>query len=484
MYKTRFKRWGLWKYTRAADIPQILRATTERVAEKKPTEVFLNGKRVDLDKVERYLRRRGSIRRQVESGSLLVQSPPQSSSAVVARRRPPDTGWSSSSSESSESSSPGSTLSLVSPVSPASPVYLTPPSSLRIPEDTYRAIRDYYDGCFSGGRWVSVSPVDQRVFLSTGGGLQDGNQRLNEFHQRFKLAFRLLQGPATTGPEGMKMTRVCFAELPDVLAGEDPTMLYCVLDLVRRLREAGMGFLAVQLLQHLDGLSAARADGRGGRGHAMAAIWRNLRLGLDELGPEQTRHCAQIAAARFGAHLGEHHIKTIGAQMWSMFLSDASADEKEADLRRLHAATEAGLPGDAFDNRNLMVTCDLASLLRKRGKLAEAAAAVTSVLDDPARAAVLRRFPPLAYNFISVLGKIRAAQPGRLREAEALYRDAIAIAKRARADDDSDLLDGLVYLEQCLRAQGRRAEAADVLAEREAVVRESLERVGEKENAV
>lgn len=472
MYKTRFKRWGLWKYTRAADIPQILKAKTERVAEQQPTEVFLNGKRVDLDKVERYLRRRGSIRRQVESGTLLVQSPPQSSSAVVARKRPPDRRGSTPA-----ASSPVSTLSLVSPISPASPVYLNPPSALRIPEDTYRAIRDYYDGCFSGRRWVSVSPVDGRVFLATETGLQDGNQRLNEFHQRFKLAFRLLQDPATTGPEGMKMTRVCFAELPDVLAGEDPTMLYCILDLVRRLREAGMTFLADHLLQYLDGLCDARP---GGQRHAMGNIWRNLRLGLADLGPEQTRHCAQIAASRFGAHLGEHHIKTLEAKMWSMFLSDADQDQKEADLRHLHAATEQQ-PG--FDNRKLFVTCDLASLLRKRGKLAEAAAVVTRVLDDPARDAVLRQFPPMAYNFISVLGKIRVTQ-GRLVEAEALYRDAIGIAKRARTDDDSDLLDGLVYLEQCLRAQERHADADAVLAEREAVVRESLERVGEKENAV
>jgi hypothetical protein len=471
MYKTRFKRWGLWKYTRAADIPQILKAKTERVAQQKPTEVFLNGKRVDLDKVERYLRRRGSIRRLVESGNLFVQSPP-SSNAVVARKRPPGRRGSST------PGSPGSTVSLVSPISPTSPVYLTPPPELRIPEDTYRAIRDYYDGCFSGRRWVSDSPVDERVFLSTEAGLRDGSQRLNEFHQRFKLAFRLLQAPARTGPEGMKMTRVCFAELPDVLAGEDPTMLYCILDLIRRLREAGMDFLAIQLLQYLDGLSSAsRPDGQR---HAMANIWRNLLLGLDELGPEQTRHCAVIAASRFGAHLGELHIKTLEAKMWSMFLSDSTADEKERHLRELHAGTE-GLP--TFDYRNLVVTCDLASFLRKRGSLDEAAAVVTGVLDEPARDAVLRGFPPMAYNYISVLGKIRATQ-GRLGEAEALYRDAIGIAKEARTDDDSDLLDGLVFLERCLREQGRHGEADGVLAEREAVVRESLERVGEKENAV
>jgi hypothetical protein len=473
MYKTRFKRWGLWKYTRAADIPHILKAKTERVAEHKPTEVFLNGKRVDLEKVERYLRRRGSIRRQVEAGTLTIPSPPSSSShALVPRRRPPDR-------RGFTPESPGSSVSLVSPISPTSPIYLTPPTTLRIPEDTYRAIRDYYDGCFAGARWVSVSPVDERVFLATEAGLQDGNRQLEQFHQRFRLAVQLLGNPARTGSEGMKMARVCFAELPDVLAGEDPTMLYCILDLLRRLREGNMDFLACQLLQYLDGLSSATARPNGRR-HAMANIWRNLLLGQDDLGPEQTRHCAQIAASRFGAHLGEHHIKTLEAKIWSVFLSDATMEEREAFNRNLYSGLEA-LP--TFDYRNLKVTCDLASFLRKVGKLDDAAAAVTRVLDDPARDAVLRTFPEMAYNFISVLGKIRIAQ-GRLVDAEAVLRDAVQIARDNKTDDDSDLLDGLVFLEQCLREQGRTVDADGVLAEHEAVVRQSLERVGEKEDAV
>ncbi|KAB5559588.1 hypothetical protein GE09DRAFT_1057328 [Coniochaeta sp. 2T2.1] len=467
MYKTRFKRWGLWKYTRAADIPQILKAKTERVAEQKPTEVYLNGKRVDLDKVERYLRRRGSIRRQVEAGNLRSATPasPSSSLSLVSPVSPISPIY------------PTSPVYLTSPIGPTSPTYLSPPPTIRVPEDTYRAIRDYYDGSFAGGRWVSVSASDQRVFLSTRTGLQDGSMRIKEFHQRFRLAFRLLQTPAQTGPEGMKMTRVCFAELPDVLAGEDPTMLYCILDLLRRLRASGMDFLAQQLLQYLDGLSATRPDGHR---HPMARVWRNLLLGLDELGPEQTRHCAEIAASRFSAHLGELHMKTLEAGMWRMFLSEATTDDREAYLRRLHGALEE-LP--TFDYRNLFVAIDIASFLRKGEKLDEAAQIITQVLEQPEKNAVLRSFPPMAYNFVSVLGKIRATQ-GRMDEAEPLYRDAIEIAKAARTDDDTDLLDGLVYLEKCLRAQEKHAEADAVLAEREAVVRESLERVGEKENAV
>jgi hypothetical protein len=162
-----------------------------------------------------------------------------------------------------------------------------------------------------------------------------------------------------------------------------------------------------------------------------------------------------------------------------MFLSDATYEEKEANLRNLHAGLEAS---DTFDYRNLSVAIDLANHIRKGDQMVEAAEIITAVLEDADKHAVLRGYPAMAYNFVSVLGKIRATQ-GRLEEAEGLYRDAIGIAKASRTDDDTDLLDGLVFLERCLREQGRGPEADAVLAEREAVVRESLERVGEQENA-
>jgi hypothetical protein len=106
-----------------------------------------------------------------------------------------------------------------------------------------------------------------------------------------------------------------------------------------------------------------------------------------------------------------------------------------------------------------------------------------SILDDPLKHEVLNGYPNMGYDIISILGKVRAAE-GRLNEAEAFYRDAINLAKRNRSDDDSDLLDGLVFLEQCLRGQEKNEEADQILAEREGVIRQSLERVGEKENDV
>jgi hypothetical protein len=443
MYKARFKQWGLWKYTRPANIPKLLKEKSERASKHDDVEVYLNGKRVDFSKVENYLKRRAWKRKQAH-GSKAGSSP---SSAIVL---------------STGSSTPAS---------------LSPPPEFRIIEDTYRAIRDYYDGCFSAKRWVSTSDISDRIFFATESGLVDKSNGIKEFHQRFKLASRLLEEPAKTGAEGMKMTRVCFAELPDVLDGEDPTILYCFLDMIRRLRQGNMDFLVLQLLQYINGLSTKRNNGRH---HPMAAIWRNLLLGLETLGSEQTMRCAQIAASEFGAHLGEHHMKTIEANMWATFLSELSIDEREERLRDLHQSFEKL---DTFDYRNLFVACNFASFLRRGDKLSEAAEILTRVLDDPFKNEVLRGYPEKRYDYLSLLAKIRVRQ-GMLAEAEALYRVAIDVAKRIRADDDSDLLDGLVFLEQCLRAQEKHEEADLIRWEREDVIRESLERVGEKENDV
>lgn len=446
MYKARFKQWGLWKYTRPAEIPQLIRARTDRAAEQdqEDVEVFLNGKRVDFNKVDKYLRRRGWKRKQPAASASKSGSPSDSMVALSTRD--------------------------------STPVSLSPPAEFLIMEDTFRAIRDYYDGCFSGKRWVSTSTISDRIFLATEHGLLDRSRGINEFHQRFKLAFRLLQDPARTGAEGMKMTRVCFAELPDVLDGEDPTTLYCILDIIKRLREAKMDFLVLQLLQYMEGLSTRRKNGRP---HPMSLIWRNLLLGIDELGAQQTSRCAQIATSQFGLHLGEHHMKTIEAEMWAGFLGEPP-NQREQRMRNLHYSFDQL---ETFDYRNLVVACNFANLLRKRDKLSEAGDILMSILDDPLKHEVLNGYPNMGYDIISILGKVRAAE-GRLNEAEAFYRDAINLAKRNRSDDDSDLLDGLVFLEQCLRGQEKNEEADQILAEREGVIRQSLERVGEKENDV
>lgn len=456
MYKARFKQWGLWKYTRPADIPMLLKAKTEQTSEldDQEPEVFLHGKRVDFGRVEKYLKRRAWKRKQAGA--------PKTAAPTTALVR----SFGSPLSSSSSSSSSPTTISTISSL----PEY-------RVIEDSYRAIRDYFDGCFSAGRWVPESNISDKIFLATETGLVDKGKAVDEFHSRFKLAFRLLQDPAKTGAEGMKMTRICFAELPDILNGEDPTILYRILDVVQRLRQGNMEFLVIQLLQYLDGLSTRPNSDRH---HPMAAIWRNLLFGMKNLGTEQTMRCAQIAASQFEAHLGEHHMKTIESKMWVALLGELSLDEKEKMIQDLHKSFEQL---ETFDYRNLLVDCNYASLLRKRQKLDEAAEIITGILDDPLKSEVLRGYPDMGYNVVSLLAKIRNTQ-GRLTEAEALYMEAIAHAKRMRSGDDVDLLDGLVFLEQCLRAQERHEDADKVLAEREEVIRQSLARVGEKENDV
>ena len=74
----------------------------------------------------------------------------------------------------------------------------------------------------------------------------------------------------------------------------------------------------------------------------------------------------------------------------------------------------------------------------------------------------------------------------RYSSAESYCRQALAIARMQweATQDDGDLFEGLETLETCLRAQDKHDEADAVVLERQAVVKMTLEKVGEKEDSV
>lgn len=105
-------------------------------------------------------------------------------------------------------------------------------------------------------------------------------------------------------------------------------------------------------------------------------------------------------------------------------------------------------------------------------------------LEHPTRAALLPKFPGGAFNVHSLLMTINTGLK-RYDKAEYYTRRGIDIAREARktTNEDGDLFEGLNGLEVILRAQGRVADAEAVLLERKALVKESLEKVGEKEDS-
>ena len=450
MYKSRFKRWGLWKNTRAADVVEIIRQKAQRDANQQPTDFFLNGKQVDIEKVEAYIKRR---RKQLNAG-LRNSRAGNPSNALVSRTPEPDIF-----------------------VTLPSPSLLSSPGSIKFGEDTYKAFRDYFDASLSMGRWEFQSEQSSELADVEG---QAANKVLLDFYQRFKAAVPLIHDPEKTGgAEGMKMLRICFAELPDIVRGEDPMLLYCILALLKRLHEyENTRFLAIQLARQLEALSAATAQGENGQRHPMQCLWRTIVEGIESDEDYRPEEAAPIVIDMFKRHLGAYHSMTIEWCTVNTFLTNDSDEAKEDRLRSLCSAMDRL---GTFDERHVGVRMNLVAHVRKfPEKLDEAAGLVSEILDDPARNEELRKLPNNAYNYVSLLAEIKQLQ-GDLVESEKLYWDCLGIAKDKLDINQSDLLHCLRALEENLRLQGKNDKADAVLEERRVAIKESLERVGEEE---
>ncbi|KAK3935430.1 hypothetical protein QBC46DRAFT_323408 [Diplogelasinospora grovesii] len=440
MYKTRFKRWGLWKHNRAGNVIEIVRLKKQRDAAQKPSQFLLHGRRKPI------------------------------------------------------------------------PTYLRGPDELQNEEGMYRAIRDYYDGALSAQRWVfneDISSPSSTGLLVQAKRTSVALRRGTDVWLRFRTALATLEEaaiaessltiPCRTTPDkkaqGIKLMRICFAELSQIILSgyESPMLLFWLLHVMTLFRESTelqqssdpqLGrSVELQLLKHLYELTATTPQGHH---HPTARLWRMLWSGGKGIGRDRyhLRLCTNAAVEQFERHIGYLHPRTVELLTFSIFSSTptgaANAQEKEDRFRTLYNQLQTS---EVFDGRHLEVLCCLASHLRRHGKLEEGEALLEEILTDPERAQVLGRFPEDNFNVHSLLGNIKN-RLGRPAEAEPLYRKAIGIAKIARrtSNEDSDLFEGLFGLEKSLRDQGRLEEADEVVEEHRALVRESLEKVGEKED--
>ncbi|GAB1312799.1 Clr5 domain-containing protein [Madurella fahalii] len=382
---------------------------------------------------------------------------------------------------------------------------------LRNEEMMYRVIRDYYDAAFSARRWVfrSDSPgqagfeqdphAHQLAVERTRRAFNDGQ----ETWLRFRAALNLLERPSAGSnggkeddfAQGVRMMRVAFAELSTILSDCEPPLLFLwLLQVMMIFRESpARDFRPVemQLLKHLHDLTSTTA---GQPRHATALLWRTLWSGGRGI-PRDRYHlriCTAIAIEKFTQYLGFSHIWTVDLSNFSIFTLRAAGDgdpeEKTTRYRTLLQRLEAL---GVYDDRHINVLCCWANHYWQHGRkegnleiLREGIAMLTGILRDPRKAQALESYPGSGFNLYSILTSMYY----RLEQwelAECYVRRAIVLAEieRAETGEDGDLFEGLIKLEMVLRAQGKISEADAVQEERKRLVKESLERVGEKEDS-
>ncbi|KAK3938030.1 hypothetical protein QBC46DRAFT_171203 [Diplogelasinospora grovesii] len=443
MYKTRFKRWGLWKNTKAADVAEVLR---QRDTTGQQQKLYLvNGKQVDVQRVDRYIRNR----------------------CRQFRLRPGELSAALAASRSAGSRTP----------SPAT-LGLGATGMLIMEEYTYRVVQDYFDGSLSSGRWRFSSDADCDLGTDGGGEM---SRIVSQFHERFKTAVPLLSAPEDKrGVEGVKMARICFAELPLVLNSnfgpEDPKLLVLFLIVLQYIRRAGdkLRFIEVQLVKYMADLAQTLPGGR-----PTAAVWAMLRDSVvnGTMNDHLSLQVSKVATEQCRRHLGPLHAKTIELAIVGECNFEYNIQAQEIMFKEMMASL------DTFDERLAGLHMNLVSFYCLHKMDEKCVAAATEVLSDPIRANELRRWRGVKYKLHCELASAQE-RLGNTADAELAFRDALEVAKLEMLDGFggyADILDGLIHLERCLRIQGKVTEAEEALAEREGFIKESLEDLGEQE---
>ncbi|KAK3377510.1 hypothetical protein B0H63DRAFT_451386 [Podospora didyma] len=500
MYKTRFKRWGLWKNTKAADVAEVLRQSTsttsasdttttvttttttttvtttksrnrsdQQVSESK--QVFLvNGKHVDSSRIERYIRNRCRQYRlrPTDLSASLIQA-----ASASALNKPAPLGLSSRWWKGGSSHLPGTSAALIAE------------------EKTYRTIYDYFEGSLTSGRWVFET--DATCDPSTEGG-QEMAQIISQFHERFKVAAPLLAKPGTKeGAEGVKMARICFAEIPIVLNGktfgaEDPNFLIFFLIVLQHIRTAGgpdgkLRWLETQLVRYVADLAFTLP---GALPHQ--SVWAMLRDNVVSgcLTDNLSLQIARVTVDVCRRLLGPYHIKTIEMLLCGFLNFEKGpnvVEEQEHMLIEMLADLDAlGI----FDERHAGVRMNLASFYNLHEMPEKAAAVAREVTENEWMLGEAKKYRGMATQFYYEIAASDRTL-GRFEQAELAYRDAVDMAKweiSTGNGNNANLLDSLVKLEDLLREMGETEKADEVERERNVVIQENLKNVGELDESV
>ena len=356
------------------------------------------------------------------------------------------------------------------------PPYQPTPNVFRGEEYTYRAIRDYFENRLSVARWLFKSPTGRDMATAEGVA---GSKQWSEFFERFRVAIPLIQNRTSDrATEGVKMIRICFAEVASVLRYEDPGTVFAVLSIVRLLRLSGnrLDALSRQLLEHFAALAAEMR-------HPTVYIWmallRNLKDGI--LDNYRSLKSLDVVSTQMAHWLGPDHAKTIEMKIFAMSFDDDDVEKKVVKFQAMLAGLEAR---SEFDARHAAARMNLAALFFHHGRLDKSAELILAVLNDPEKKRVIGNRPSLMYNFLWRIGHIGYVQK-QYGESEMYFRQALEVARGlSEKGESSYLLECLVSLESCLRDQGQIEEAQDRLLERKSLVRATLTKVGEIESSV
>ncbi|CAM1510051.1 Fc.00g003860.m01.CDS01 [Cosmosporella sp. VM-42] len=234
MYKSRIWKWGLDKKLKSDEVLAILVLKSERDALKKPSQFTIRGQPVDLDNINRYIRRNPSLMARFRAG----QMPSIQTTLEVQCRTP--------------SPSPGRSL--------------TPPTETHRVEEVLGLFKNYVDGSFASGAWdceyndycVSQMPGD----------------RSDELFERVIASFALVNRCMMRGDK-ISISAIlnpAFESLKEIIANESPVFVVRTVCLLWYLDRHHKNDLLRLVMEYLAGLVPIVL----GKNHIMSQIWKAL----------------------------------------------------------------------------------------------------------------------------------------------------------------------------------------------------------------
>jgi len=480
MYKSRITKWGLDKKTKETEAWAILRIKAQRNAVGKDSAFRVREKAVTIEDVLRYFKRKGIVHPEV------APKPPEASTPPVIEcwtpipsPRPGVKTIQVSEEEDVQSGADslhfrGAEMNVVSCTTPdSSPgngdvrVYLNidetrqvlfsnpeiqsfeiplsplPPQSLLVPEKLFASVKAYYGGAFAGGLFKPDEHGDLINVSQTLGR----NQILVKFHELWITGVSLMWSKSFV--KGRRCLSKASSFASQVLRGQDPKTLHCILELFIHTRKNGQNQIAMILRNLVDGI----AEMLFAEGHPWRQIFSQI-ASLDNAHFEfALAEAWRCACDIFANLLGQFYPTTIYCYL--NFISTVYSSNGSAQLLQnylIRGEQELG----RLDWRLLQTKHQYGWALASHGRKFEAIAILEEVL------ARCREIGGQKYIVILTLYRISLCQYalGRQHEAESTLHQAIKTAEEAYGKFDSWVLQLKACLEEWLCKWGRKAESA------------------------
>ncbi|TDZ54639.1 hypothetical protein CTRI78_v006198 [Colletotrichum trifolii] len=433
MYKSRIWKWGLDKKLKGDEVLAIMLLKRDRDALKRPTEYRIRGQLVDLDNINRYLKRNPSLMAKFRAG----QTPSVQTALEVTCRTP-------------------------SPP-PSPPRALAPTAELQSTEHILRLFRDYVDGSFSSGAWwceYNVECSNNRV---------DRTDRSNDLFERVIASFALVNRFIQKGEE-VNINDVLgpsFESLKELVMAESPNFVARTILLLWYLERHHKHDLLKLVVDYL----ARLFDIVRGPNYILSHIWGRLKATkiTDYYELSMRLYALLVPDIEERAGPANHLTYLLYSDYVDCIFERQEPEDCEAILSSHRARAEASgeqhawLADLALTHAGLLARCK-----ENQGRLDEAVEVLTSHMNaysmaDDQEASINLELGVKYYRMNNLSASI------------ASFKSAARIALTSEVDDRISML-ALTNLEGVLRDSGRIAKAERVREYRMDRIKEFAER--------